>query len=298
MPQTFLATPPSDVVINEKVIRRLLRDRCPELADESLRIMESGWDNVMVRVGAGTALRLPRRDVADALIRNEQKWLPWLAPKLPLAVPVPIKSCAPTDYYPYHWSVQNWIEGTAADEAPPQTGQAVILAQFLRSLHSLPLPHDAPSNPVRDCALSEKTKDIEARIEDLAHNTDAITPEIRRAWQAATAAKKPSQSCFIAGDMHARNVLTFDSRLKAIIDWGDMCAGDPATDFMSVWGLFEDPKARREVLAHYEASDELVVRAKGWAIFSGIILLHTGRRDTPRHARMGEAVLRRITEDG
>lgn len=298
MTQTLPSTPPPDVDITENLIRRLLRGQCPDLAGEPIRIMEAGWDNVMVRVGEAKALRLPRRDVADALIRNEQKWLPWLAPQLPLTVPAPIKACTPADYYPYYWSVQDWIDGTAADQAPPSADQAVILAEFLRCLHAIPLPKDAPENPVRDCPLSAKAEDLERRMAELERDTDAITPEIRRAWKEAVCAKTPDRQCFIAGDMHARNILTLGGRLRAIIDWGDMCAGDPATDFMSVWGLFEDKDARRAVIDHYGADDDFIVRAKGWAIFSGVILLHTGRIDTPRHARMGENVLRRITEDG
>ena len=41
-----------------------------------------------------------------------------------------------------------------------------------------------------------------------------------------------------------------------------------------------------------------IARAKGWAVFYGVILLETGLRDTPRHAKMGADLLRRLTEDG
>ncbi|MCA8905282.1 MAG: phosphotransferase, partial [Hyphomonas sp.] len=102
---------------------------------------------------------------------------------------------------------------------------------------------------------------------------------------------------WIAGDMHARNILVRDGRLAAIIDWGDMCAGDPATDLASIWALFDDPAARAAAIKAYGMSAATLARARGWAVFFGVILLETGLHDHPRHAKMGADTLRRIGED-
>lgn len=295
---TLSSTPAATIDITESLVRKLLEEQRPSLSGMSIQIMESGWDNVMIKAGEEYALRMPRRDVAESLILNEQRWLPWLAPQLPLPVPEPIFCGKPTAYYPYHWSLQNWIEGLAADVAPPSPRESEVLASFLQTLHSIPVPEGAPRNPVRDCALAAKAEDMALRMEMLGRETQYITDAVKYAWDQALIAPSSRHRCFIAGDMHARNILTHEGKLAAIIDWGDMCAGDPATDFMSVWGLFEDQAARRTVFSCYEADESLVRRAKGWAIFSGVILLHTGRADTPRHARMGEIILRRITADG
>ena len=66
---------------------------------------------------------------------------------------------------------------------------------------------------------------------------------------------------------------------------------------MGIWGLFEDKNARALCLEQYGAADDLITRAKGWAVFSGVILLHTGLADNPRHAKMGADVLRRLDDD-
>lgn len=295
---TLPSTPAASIDITESLVRELTADQQPELSGLPIQIMESGWDNVMVRVGERYALRLPRRDVAERLILNEQRWLPWLAPQLPLPIPEPVFCGEPTDFYPYHWSLQYWIEGQAADIASPDPSESETLAGFLRTLHSLPVPENAPQNLSRDCPLQAKAEDMASRMDVLTTETRSITDAVRQAWDRALTATPPKDKCFIAGDMHARNVLTQNNKLAAIIDWGDMCAGDPATDFMSVWGLFEDKAARESVFRYYEGDENLISRAKGWAIFSGVILLHTGLADTPRHAQMGEAVLRRVTEDG
>lgn len=131
----------------------------------------------------------------------------------------------------------------------------------------------------------------------LKRETDAITPAIEQAWSGALTAPMDVKPTWVAGDVHARNVLVHQGKLAAFIDWGDMCAGDAATDLASIWSLFKDPQARAEAVAAYGMSRATRSRAVGWAVFYGVILLETGRRDTPRHAAMGEAILRRLSED-
>lgn len=290
-------TPAADIEIAEPLVRELLRAQHPDLASLPLKIVGEGWDNVMMRLGTDLALRLPRRAVAERLIRNEQRWLPQLAPQLTLPVPAPLRIGVPGEGYPYHWSVLNWFEGETANLAPPDASQAPVLAGFFRSLHACPLPADPPANSVRDCPLSGKQPDIERRMDSLRSSTDAITSQVERVWTAGLAAPIDLPESWIAGDVHARNVLVRDGKLAAMIDWGDMCAGDAATDLASIWGLFDDPAARRAAIDAYGMSDATLARARGWAVFYGVILLETGLGDHPQHAWMGADILRRLTED-
>ena len=290
-------TPEAEVEITEALVRALLKDQHPDFAALPLRVEGEGWDNVMMRLGPDLALRLPRRAVADDLLRKEQRWLPVLAPHLPLPVPAPVRSGQPGQGYPFTWSMLPWIEGEAADLAPPQASEAPVLAAFLRALHDLPLPPDAPGNPVRDCPLAGKQPDTKRRMAILKSETDAITPAVERAWAEGLAAPINQATSWIAGDVHARNVLVRNGKLAAFIDWGDMCAGDRATDLASIWGLFEDRAARRTAIDAYGMSDTTLARARGWAVFFGVILLETGRRDHSRHAKMGADTLRRLGED-
>jgi aminoglycoside phosphotransferase (APT) family kinase protein len=289
-------TPPAEVDINEDLVRDLLRAQHPDLAGLPVRFAGEGWDNVMVRLGDDLVLRLPRRNVADQLLRNEQRWLPELAPHLPLPVPVPLRTGVPGEDYPYVWSVLRWIEGETADLAPPEASEAPVLAGFLKALHQT-APDAAPSSDVRGCPLGNKLEDIARRMAVLAEETDAITPAIRRAWRAGLAAPIDLPRLWVAGDVHARNVLVRNGKLAAFIDWGDICAGDPASDLASIWGLFESADARRAAIDAYGMSDATLARARGWAVMYGVLLLETGRRDHPRHAKMGADTLRRLTED-
>jgi aminoglycoside phosphotransferase (APT) family kinase protein len=289
-------TPAAEILIDEALIRGLLSEQQPHLAEQEIHIMEAGWDNVMARIGLELAVRLPRRAAAEPLLKSEQRWLPILAPKLPVAVPVPRFCGKPNADFPFAWSLLKWLPGQAADLAPPNNDQAATLSEFLRILHQLPIPAQAPENAVRDCPLSAKGPDIAARMIALS-DTILVSSDIRAAWQIAMAEPAALKTCWVAGDIHARNVLTMDGEISAFIDWGDMCIGDPASDLASIWALFEAPEARITAIRSYGMSDSLIIRAAGWAIFYGVLLAQTGRVDTPRHYKMGQNTLRRIDAD-
>ncbi len=56
---------------------------------------------------------------------------------------------------------------------------------------------------------------------------------------------------------------------------------------------------RKEAIAEYgNVSETTWQRAKGWAILFGVVLSDMGLIDNPRHAMMGEKILRCVSEDG
>lgn len=291
-------TPDAEIEITPGLVQSLLQQQHPDLAHLPVQIMDSGWDNVMVRLGEDLALRLPRRAVADALILYEQKWLPYLGPQLSLPIPVPLRVGKPQENYPFHWSVLPWLAGQAADQSPPEPSQATIVSEFLRELHTIDLPDEYPENPSRDCGLREKCEDIGRRMIALKNQTDLITPAIMDIWNTALDTDIDTPTCWIAGDMHARNVLVDEGKITAFIDWGDMCGGDRATDLSAIWALFNSPSARQQAIKTYAMSEATLKRAKGWAVFFGVVLLQTGLVDTPRHAQMGRQILQRLNADG
>ena len=102
---------------------------------------------------------------------------------------------------------------------------------------------------------------------------------------------------WLHGDLHPRNVLVEHGAITGIIDWGDITAGDCATDLAAIWMLFVDPDARQEALVAYaDLSDATRQRAKGWAVLFGVMLLDSGLIDNPRNAAIGARTLRRVAE--
>ncbi|MEM8769936.1 MAG: phosphotransferase, partial [Pseudomonadota bacterium] len=87
--------PEAELEVTEALARRLLEAQHPDLAELPLSVLDSGWDNVMFRIGEELTLRIPRREVAAQLLINEQTWLPKLAPSLPLPVSAPVRTGEP-----------------------------------------------------------------------------------------------------------------------------------------------------------------------------------------------------------
>jgi aminoglycoside phosphotransferase (APT) family kinase protein len=170
-------TPAAEVDLDATAVRRLLAGQHPDLASQPLRRMASGWDNVLWRLGDRLAVRLPRREVAAKLIRHEQRWLPVLADRLPLAVPAPLRCGNPAAGYPWSWSVVPWLPGSTADIAHPHGGQASVLARFLCALHA-PAPADAPVNPFRSVPLAVRDSTLRARMARLAADGVTLAPRI------------------------------------------------------------------------------------------------------------------------
>jgi len=64
-----------------------------------------------------------------------------------------------------------------------------------------------------------------------------------------------------------------NGRLVAVGDWGDLCAGDPATDLAAAWMTF--PKALHPALraAYGHTSTATWGRARGWALYLALLFL-------------------------
>lgn len=286
--------PDADIVVDEALARRLIDTQFPDLSGLPLATVGEGWDNVMFRLGDDLVVRLPRREAAAGLIANEQDWLAPLAPWLSLPAPAPIRRGAPDASYPWRWTIARWIDGETADLDRPKPDEAQRLGVFLRALHRA-APETAPTNPVRGVPLAARATGIEERMGRLRLETNAITPEIDVLWTQALAAKPNGTPVWLHGDLHPRNVLVRKGVLMGVIDWGDLCAGDPATDLAAFWMLVEDNAARAAAVESYGADADLIARAKGWAILFGVVLLDAGRVNDPRHAAIGTETLRRLT---
>ncbi len=291
-----MGTPPAEVSLTVDWVRSLLQSQHPDLADLPLQLAASGYDNVMFRLGDRWAVRMPRRKLGAVLIEKEQTWLPLLSPQLTLPVPQPVRLGVPGSGYPWRWSVVPWMQGQTADLAPLNVGEAERLAAFLRSLHT-PAPDNAPFSPHRGVPLASRSEHVTQWMSALAQSSNLITPAIKKLWQRACRAPAAADRFWLHSDLHPHNVLVVAGRLSGVIDWGDLTAGDVATDLATIWMLFDSQGARQQAIKAYGADDGLVLRAQGWAIFFATILLKNGLVDNPSHAAIGRNTLRRLAED-
>lgn len=293
-----IGTPVSEIDLDTTLVYSLLSDQHPDLTHLPIHLVDAGWDNVMFRLGDHLSVRLPRRKAAATLIENEQTWLPLLAPQLTIPVPTPYRIGKPAQSYPWGWSVLPWLAGIAADQEEPHANQVKLFASFLRSLH-VPAPFNAPLNAVRGVPLNQRAASVEERMQRLQTKTNLITQKLRDTWNMALNTPVDVEAKWLHGDLHPRNILVENGVITGIIDWGDITSGDIATDLASIWMLFSERNARQQAFAEYQnVSEATLQRALGWAILFGVMLLDTGLVDHPRHAVMGERILRRVSEDG
>ncbi|MDQ0092713.1 aminoglycoside phosphotransferase family protein [Paeniglutamicibacter psychrophenolicus] len=272
--------PAADVAVDPALVRALLRAQHPDLARLELRFADDGWDNVIYRLGTELAVRLPRRDVAHALLLNEVRWLPFLAPRLPLPVPVPLHRGRPGEGYPYHWAVVPWLPGSSAASVGVQVrdGYAGELATFFRALH-VPAPADAPRNPVRGVPLRDRDQALRGRLEAVEEPERAALLDI---WERGLAeVPHAGPRLWLHGDPHPHNMLVRDaagtgkSRLCAVIDFGDLTAGDPASDLAVAWLHFSASaraEFRRQLENHGLYSPGTWERARAWAVNYAVLM--------------------------
>jgi aminoglycoside phosphotransferase (APT) family kinase protein len=264
-----------EVKFEQDLVRALLRDQHPDLADLELRDVSGGWDNQQWRLGEELAVRLPRNERAPALLDMERTWLPMLAERLPLPTPTPVRIGRPSSLFEHTWTIARWVEGEPADRAPiTRIEAAEILAGFLRALHHQ-APADAPANPSRGIPLAGLQR-VEGWFEVIADYADADAA--REVWEKAVAAPAwQGAPVWLHGDLHPANVVVRDGMLAGVIDFGDMCAGDPATDLSAAWILLPADAASRFFDAYEQADEATITRARGWAVLRALNLIGIGQ---------------------
>ncbi|MFD9903131.1 phosphotransferase [Streptomyces sp. NPDC059063] len=299
----------SEIEITAELVRHILREQHPDLADLPVKLGARGWDNQLWRLGDDLAVRLPwATQSADALLLKEHTWLPALAPRLPLPVPVPQRLGRPCERFPRPWIVTTWVPGEPADRAPATrpAEAAAALAAFLTALHR-PAPDGAPAGRDRGGPLADTADHFAQWLASATELGLVRAPDaVRAIWEDAAAAPAwAGPRLWLHGDLHPANVLTTDGTFSGVIDFGDLFAGDPAFDLAAAWILLPDGAVDLFHEAYQPRPDAAALRrARGWAVLRALACLHVGHAGD--HGRPGgkptwgppaHASLRRLTAD-
>ncbi|WP_433513593.1 aminoglycoside phosphotransferase family protein [Nonomuraea sp. CA-143628] len=261
--------------IDEDLVRSLVREQHPDLAGLDLREVDGGWSNQMWRLGDELAVRMPRTPDAPTFVRKEHQWMPVLTPRLPLPVPTIVRIGEPSERFPWPWTITAWVPGEPADRASITRGEhaADSLAGFLRVLHQH-APAEAPADLDHGGPLKALTRGFEQWI----HLVNGTGDHLREVWEDAVSAPDwQGPSTWVHGDLHPANVVTVDGTLAGIIDFGALCAGDPASDLAAAWLLLPSGADTRFLTAYADTDEAMIRRARGWAILRGLMLISIGR---------------------
>lgn len=304
-------TPPAELLVDSALVLRVIENQAPAWSKYAIEPFETGWDNALFRLGDEHLVRMPRRQSADEPLRHEQRILPFLQPRLNVPIPTPVVIGKPDSHFPWHWSVIPYFAASTANKSPLNRRGAIQWAEFMADLHR-PYLHGvdpvSPENPYRGVDINARRSSLDDRLNQLNRLDEPIPDPLLGTWLTALAQPPSTLRVWIHGDPHVRNVLCRSGALAAVIDWGDITTGDPASDLGSFWMLINDTVVRNEAIQRYltttsfslttAESNALLLRARGWAVFYGVVLLATGLVDHAEHAAMGRATFQNLLEQG
>jgi aminoglycoside phosphotransferase (APT) family kinase protein len=237
---------------------------------------------------------------------SPDRWLPLLAPRLPLPIPTPVRDGGPSERFPKMWTVMRWVDGTPLDRGSITRGDhaADTLAAFLKALH-VQAPADAPG---ASDGFGAHPKECAGGFEHFLDAVDLLgfaEKEIRAVWNDAVAASEWQEAAvWVHGDLHPANVVTADGTLAGIVDFGALCAGDPAWDLSAAWVLLPAGCASRFFDNYAQADEATVRRARGLAAMKSLFLMLMGQNGErglpggkPNWGPAGRAALDRVLTD-
>lgn len=281
-------------------VQALVAAQCPRWAGLPVTALPGeveGTDHVLFRIGTEVVARLPKIAWAVDQADSDARWLPLLAPQLPVRIPVPLFLGEPGAGFPWRWTVVPWIAGST----PPRFGGddlrlAHDLAAFVRALHAVD-PAGGPLKPPgsRGSALLHADAGVRAALSRLAGPDDGFdVTAAAAAWETCLAAPAWDRSpVWIHGDLQPGNLITDGDRLAAVIDFGALGVGDPAPDLAPALWTFTGAArtAYREALEYDDATWH---RACGWALAPALTGLDYYRHTFPRMAEYGRRQVRTV----
>jgi aminoglycoside phosphotransferase (APT) family kinase protein len=263
--------------VDAELARALVEEQFPQFKPARIAHLGEGWDNAVFAANEKWVFRFPRRQMAVPLIEAELKVLPAL-PKLPMAVPRPELTGKPSERYPWPFVGYGFLPGRRVDRAeltPEQRAKSARpLGEFLKALHAAPATNAKPDSFDR-----LESKKMRQRIGERLRDLDVEPPDFL-----AAPVREPRGKVLVHGDLHARQLLVDDQGVVcAVIDWGDVHAGDPACD-LCIAHTFLPPSARGEFRKAYGEIDEAtwaLARLRGLHLAAALGVYAKNMRDQP-----------------
>jgi len=265
------------LTIDKALVSRLVAEQFPQWAGLPVRpVSLGGWDNRTFHLGDGMLVRMPSAGDYAGQVAKEHRWLPKLAPLLPLQIPTPLAMGEPAEGFPWNWSVYGWINGDTAAAAPERIidlcSFASSLAQFLVALQRIDTlggPAPGSHNFYRGGSLI--TYDAETREAIVALGSKVDAAAVAEVWETALSTFWQGSPVWLHGDVSAGNLLVREGRLSAVIDFGMLAIGDPACDLTIAWTLFEGES--RETFRSMMALDAGTwARGRAWTLWKALIV--------------------------
>jgi aminoglycoside phosphotransferase (APT) family kinase protein len=277
-----------EAVVDEGVVRALLRAQAPDLADlPVVPLRATGTVNRVFRLGDALAARLPRLAAGGEDVLREARVVPVVAGALPVDVPEPVLLGEPVEgVFGAAWSIVHWVDGEQAVPGSVPVHDLIDLVRALRAVDPAVLP---PAGRATAAAADRHVRDALARLEGF--------DGVGAAWDAALEAPPwDGEPVPIHADLLPPNLVVRDGRLAGVLDWGTAGAGDPANDLVPAWSCLRGAD-RGRFRAALGADDGTWARAAGIALAQAVVAIPYYDRTNPGFAALCRATLTEVLQD-
>lgn len=261
--------------IDGALVRRLVDTQLPQWSHLPLTpVASSGTVSALFRLGQDLVVRLPLVARDEDPFWFEQRWLPRIAPLLPVPTAEVVATGEPGLGYPCGWVVSRWLDGATLRPGRLRRPDALgrDLAAFVSAVRTLD-PSGAPTG-YRGGPLREREPDVREYLALLRPEDGVDVEAAARAWDAALAAPEWSDPpLWVHGDLLPGNLLLDgEDHLVGVIDFECAGVGDPACDLMAAWTVLP-ASARAGFRASVGVDDATWARARGWALVFGVVAI-------------------------
>ena len=267
-----------DIIITAELARKLIIAQFPEYAHLPVSDVEQqGHDNRTYRLGRDMLIRMPTDEPYALKVSQEQALLPQLARHLRVSIPAPIKMGMPSNDYPYPFSIYRWLEGKSVNllhlnnaEMTQLSHDLAVFLQALQAIAEVAGPAPGQHNFWRGDHVrvyDQGAREQIATLADVIESNKAID-----VWQRACATEWNKPPVWVHGDFAVGNILMYQGKLSAVIDFGCTAMGDPACDLAIAWTYFVG-KARDTFIREMNAEDDVWLRARAWALWKASFTL-------------------------
>jgi aminoglycoside phosphotransferase (APT) family kinase protein len=268
--------------VDEALAVSLIARQFPPLPERSLEFLGEGWDYAAFLVDESLVFRFPRREVGLPGTEREIAKLPVLEPLLPVPIPRPLHVGRASEDFPWPFYGAPYLQGAEPDNSLSDDTRSALarpLARVLRALHSPEtLAAAGDGLPVDPMGRADMAVRVPRTRETLAAIGELWQPpaEVDGLLEQALDLSPPEPYAVCHGDLHFRQLLVDGRTLAGIVDWVDLCRGEPAMDLSLVFG-FLPLVARREFFSEYgEVEPAAAVRARVLALNLMSVLVRYG----------------------
>lgn len=212
----------------------------PDITWDSYKLVTNGWDHEVIILDNKLVFRFPNDDDYTAALKDEIEVMRRLDPLVKAPIPryefvAPDYSFAGYKLIPGEELTTEVFDALSTADHPKVAQQ---LAELLSTLHNLPDSKDMFVG-VPEFYLPDDQKDVKAQVKQYLKNTlnkEDLAVVGRILDEVDQLLSQKTKRVFLHGDVYSRHLFWDQSTLQlGLIDFSDMCLGDPAMDFAELY---------------------------------------------------------------